>query len=196
MILATQGFVRVGVLVFLTVVVQVSAMERVSVFGAQPDLLPLVVAAVAIYAGSVPGAACGFAAGLTLDMMIGDHLGPSSLVLTAIGYGVGRYREVRDPAHGLMPIPLGAAATGAYAIGSAAVGFMLSIEASVSGGLFTDAILLLLLNTIIAIPVFALVRRVLRPALSIDPLERRRRRRGPSATGPIGLRGLGQARGR
>ncbi|MBA3301531.1 MAG: rod shape-determining protein MreD [Thermoleophilaceae bacterium] len=194
MILSPQGFIRVGLLVFLTVVFQVSAMERIHVFGGQPDLLPLLVAAVAIYAGSVPGAVCGFLAGLTLDMMIGDSLGAASLVLTAIGYGVGRYREVRDPAHSLMPIPLGAAATLAYALGSAAVGFMLSIDASVSFDVLRDMLVLLILNTVIALPVFGLVRRVLRPTLAVDPIERRRRRRGPSQTGPIGLRGLGIGR--
>ncbi|MBA2504883.1 MAG: rod shape-determining protein MreD [Thermoleophilaceae bacterium] len=194
MILSTQGFIRVGLLVFFTVVLQVSAMERITIFGGQPDLLPLVVAAVAIYAGSIPGAACGFVAGFTLDMMISDHLGASSLVLTAIGYGIGRYREVRDPAHGLMPIPLGAAATASYAIGTAAVGFMLSIDTSATFGVISDMIVLLLLNTIIALPVFAVVRRVLGPTLAIDPLERRRRRQGPSSTGPIGLRGLGIGR--
>ena len=41
-------------------------------------------------------------------------MGASSLVLTAVGYGVGRFREVRDPSHGLMPIAVGALATGAW----------------------------------------------------------------------------------
>ena len=35
-------------------------------------------------------------------------MGLSSLVLTAVGYGVGRFRELRDPSHGLLPIPVGA----------------------------------------------------------------------------------------
>ena len=34
-------------------------------------------------------------------------MGVSSLVLTAVGYGVGRFREVRDPSHGLLPLAVG-----------------------------------------------------------------------------------------
>ena len=48
----------------------------------------------------------------------------------------------------------------------------------------------ILLNAVLAMPVFAVCRRILRPVLVIDPLERRRRRRAPMETGPIGLRGL------
>ena len=36
-------------------------------------------------------------------------MGVSSLVLTAVGYGVGRFREIRDPSHGLLPMAVGAA---------------------------------------------------------------------------------------
>jgi predicted MFS family arabinose efflux permease len=45
---------------------------------------------------------------------------------------------------------------------------------------------------LLALPVFALVRRVLRPVLAVDPVQRMRRRAGaqPSPAGPLGLRGL------
>ena len=45
--------------------------------------------------------------GFLLDLAAGQTMGASSLVLTAVGYGVGRYRELRDPAHGLLPIAVG-----------------------------------------------------------------------------------------
>jgi len=38
--------------------------------------------------------------------------------------------------------------------------------------------------------VFGLVRRVIRPVLAVDPLERRRRRQRPRESGPLGLRGM------
>ena len=47
-------------------------------------------------------------------------MGVSSLVLTAVGYGVGRFREVRDPSHGLLPLAVGAAATGGFMVAFAA----------------------------------------------------------------------------
>ena len=114
----------------------------------------------------------------------------SSLVLTAVGYGVGRYRDLRDPAHGLMPIPVAAAASAGYLAATAAVSFMLEIQSPVSVLVLREAIITVLLNVALALPVFALVRRVLRPVLAVDPLQRMRRRSAPTRSGPLGLRGL------
>ena len=170
---------------------QLSGFGPMRFFGGTPDLVPLVVAAVAIYAGSVPGAAMGFATGFLLDLAVGGTMGVSSLVLTAVGYGVGRYREVRDPAHGLMPIPVGAVATAGLgrwrsppcrSCSTWAPRSARSCSATCSSPI--------LLNALLAMPVFAVCRRMLRPVLVVDPLERRRRRRAPRETGPIGLRGL------
>ena len=188
---ATPGaFLRTGLLALVAVILQLSALGPDRLFGGQPDLIPLVVAAVAIYAGSVAGSAMGFATGFLLDLLVGGTMGVSSLVLTGVGYAAGRYREVRDPAHGLMPIPVGAAATLGWLAASAAVSFMLDVGASVSPLVFWDMLLTTALNVILALPVFALCRRVLRPALLVDPLDLRRRRRPPRETGPLGLRGL------
>jgi rod shape-determining protein MreD len=188
--LTPGAFLRTGVLVLLAVIVQISGVQGASVLGGTIDVIPLVVAAVAIYAGSVPGAVTGFAAGLLLDLAIGQTLGMSSLVLTAVGYAVGRYRDLRDPAHGLLPIPVAAAASAGYLAATAAVSFMLEIEASVSILVLREAIITVLLNVALALPLFAFVRRVLRPALAVDPLQRMRRRAEPRGSGPIGLRGL------
>ena len=190
MIPTPGAFLRVTLIVFVAVILQLSGLGPHRIFGAQPDLVPLVVAAVAIYAGSVAGSATGFGAGFLLDLAVGGTMGVSSLVLTAVGYGVGRYREVRDPAHGLLPIPVGALATLGWVTAFAAVSFMLDVGASVSPLVFRDMLMTTALNAVIALPVFALCRRVLRPALLVDPLDVRRRRRPPRETGPLGLRGL------
>jgi rod shape-determining protein MreD len=189
-ILSVGAFVRVGLLLLLAVVLQVSAVSQIGLFGGQADLVPLVVAAVAYYAGSVSGSATGFAAGVLLDLAVGSTLGASSLVLTAVGYGVGRFREVRDPSHGLLPIPVGAAATAGWVTAYAAVSFMLDVGADVSPLVFRDMLVTILLNALLALPVFAGCRKLLRPSLAVDPLELRRRRRPPRESGPLGLRGL------
>jgi rod shape-determining protein MreD len=190
MILGPGAFLRVGVLVLGAVILQLSGVAGERFLGAMIDLTPLVVAGVAIYAGSVPGAATGFAAGLLLDLAAGQTLGASSLVLTAVGYAVGRYRELRDPAHGLLPIPVGAAATAGWVAAFAAVSFMLDIGAEVSPVIFRDMLTTIAINSLVALPVFALCKRVLRPSLAVDPFELRRRRQPPRETGPLGLRGL------
>jgi rod shape-determining protein MreD len=181
----------VGALLLGAVVVQLSGLGQLRLLGGHFDLVPLVVAAVALYAGSTPGAATGFAAGVLLDSLAGQTLGASSLVLCAVGYGVGRFREVRDPSHGLLAIPVGAAAVGAWVLAFGAVSFMLDVgAASVSGFVFRDMVVTVLLDTLIALPVFGLCRRVIGPSLAVDPLEQRRRRRRPRETGPLGLRGM------
>lgn len=188
---STPGaFARVGAIVVGAVILQLSGFGDMRFFGGLPDLVPLAVAGVAIYAGCVAGTATGFAAGFALDLALGATMGASSLVLSAVGYAVGRYREVRDPAHGLMPIPVGAAATLGFLVAFAAVSFMLDVGASVSPLVFRDMLVTTALNALIAIPVFALCRRILRPALTVDPFERRRRRKAPIDSGPLGLRGL------
>ena len=183
-------FIRTGLLVLLAVVLELSGFSQMRILGGYIDLTPLVVGAVAIYAGSVPGSIVGFCTGLLTDLALGQNLGATSLVLTALGYGVGRYRDLRDPAHGLLPIPVAAAATVGYLVAVAAVSFMLDIGASVSPIVAREALITLLLNVAVALPFFALVRRVLRPVLAVDPLARMRRRADPIESGPLGLRGL------
>jgi rod shape-determining protein MreD len=183
-------FIRGGLLLLLAVVLQVSTFSQLDALGGNADITVLVVAAVALYAGSIPGAVAGFCAGLLLDASLGAELGATSLVLTVVGYFVGRYMEIRDPAHGLIPLPVALASTAAYVVAIAAVQFMLDIGATVSVLAIREIVATILLNVIIALPLFAAVRRVLAPVLLYDPLERRRRRRAPQAAGPIGLRGL------
>jgi rod shape-determining protein MreD len=188
--LVPGAFVRTGLLVLLTVVLQLSGFTQMRMLGGYIDLIPLVVGAVAIYAGSVSGSIVGFCTGLLVDLALGQNLGATSLVLTALGYGVGRYRDLRDPAHGLLPIPVAAASTFGYVLAVAAVSFMLDIGATVSTLVLREALITVLLNVAIALPFFALVRRVLRPVLAVDPAARMRRRADPIESGPLGLRGL------
>ncbi|MDQ4130706.1 MAG: hypothetical protein M3133_06940, partial [Actinomycetota bacterium] len=118
-----------------------------------------------------------FSAGLALDLALGRELGLTSLVLTAVGYAVGRYRDMRDPGHALVPIPVGAAATAGYAVGLALVTLLLEVEASVSVLIIREIVVTVLLSALVAPLVFLLVRRVLRPVLLSDPFPRRPRRR-------------------
>jgi rod shape-determining protein MreD len=190
MILSPGAFLRVGGLLLLAVILQVSTLNQLPIFDGYADIVVLVVAAVAYYGGSVAGSATGFSAGLLLDLLTGTTMGASSLVLTAVGYGVGRFREVRDPSHGLLPVAVGTLATAAWVVAFAAVALMLDIGARVSPLVLRDMMMTILLNALLALPVFTGCRKLLRPALAVDPLELRRRRRPPREAGPIGLRGL------
>jgi rod shape-determining protein MreD len=179
---------RIGVLLLGVVVLQVSVLSQVRLLGAGADLMPLVVAAVGFYAGSIPGTATGFVAGLVLDLAVGGNVGASSLVLSGVGHLAGRFREATDPSHELAPIATGAVATAGYLAGMALVSLMLGFAADLSPLVLRDLLATVLVNSLLALPVFALVRWVLGRDL-VPPAQSRRRRE--IRQGPIGLRGLG-----
>jgi rod shape-determining protein MreD len=166
---------RLIVLGFATVVIQQAAVSQISIFGVSADLAPLVVMSVGLLAGSMAGAITGFGTGLFVDLVLVQTLGVTSLLYIAIGYWSGRLREVRDPAHGLVPLAMGAAATAFAGIGMALIQFLLGVNAPVSVLLLQQIFITVLVNTLIALPVYALVRRVIRPTLPDDPRRRRRR---------------------
>ncbi len=167
--------IRLAILAFATVVLQQAAVSQVSIFGVSADISPLVVMSVGLLAGSLAGAVMGFTTGLLVDLVLVQTLGVTSLLYIVIGYWCGRLRELRDPSHGLVPLAMGAAATAVAGIGLAIIQFLLGVDAPVSFLLVQQIFMTILVNTLIALPVYALVRRVIRPALPEDPRRRRRR---------------------
>jgi rod shape-determining protein MreD len=163
------------------VVVQTAAVSQVQVAGGNADLTPLVVMAVALLCGSLTGACFGFVAGLLIDVALLQTLGVSSLVLLAVGYGTGRIREARDPEGFFVPFFAGAAATLAFTVGFSLTQFLLGVEAPLGGALLRQILATVILNTLVALPLYALVRAWLTPSLPRDP----RRRRRPASTTPI-----------
>jgi rod shape-determining protein MreD len=166
---------RLAILAFATVVLQQAAVAQVSIFGVSADITPLVVMSVGLLAGSLAGAIMGFFTGLLVDLILVQTLGVTSLLYIVIGYWCGRLRELRDPSHGLVPLAMGAAATAVAGIGLAIIQFLLGVDAPVSFLLAQQIFMTILVNTLIALPVYALVRRIIRPALPDDPRRRRRR---------------------
>jgi rod shape-determining protein MreD len=172
---APQLVLRLVVMGVLVVVVQIAAVSQVVLFGTNADLTPLVVAAVGLLCGSIPGAIFGFAVGLFVDTALVQTMGLSSLVYVVAGYWAGRLRELRDPQAAIVPMIVGAAATAVATIGFGLMNFLLGIDAPVSFLLLRQILATILLNALIALPVFALVRRWLSPVLPEDPRRRRRR---------------------
>jgi rod shape-determining protein MreD len=177
-----QLLARLGAMALATVVVQVTAVSQILLFGVNADLLPLVVAATALLVGSIPGACFGFAAGLLVDFALVEKLGLSSLIYVLVGYAAGRLKELRDPQGALTPVGVGAVATGGALAGVSLMQFLLGVDAPVSFMLVKEIVATALLNALIALPVFAFVRRWLLPAL---PDERQRRRRRAYSTGGL-----------
>jgi rod shape-determining protein MreD len=166
---------RLVVLSFATVIIQQAAISQISVFGVSADVTPLVVMSVGLLTGSMLGAVTGFGIGMFVDLVLVQTLGVTSLLYIAIGYWSGRLRELRDPAHGLVPLALGAAVTAFAGFGMAVIQFLLGVDAPVSLLLLQQIVLTILVNTLISLPVYMLVRRIIQPVLPEDPRRRRRR---------------------
>jgi rod shape-determining protein MreD len=185
MTVTPASVIRLSLLGLLGGLIQLSVVSQVTVFGVPADLSPLLVASAGFIAGSMTGAVFGFCLGLFIDVSLYQTLGVSSLVFTAVGYGAGRVRELRDPAHGLAPVAVGAAATAVAAIGFTLLQFLLGVQAPVSLLLLREILMTVVLNTLLARPVSAVMRRALLPFRPEDPRRRRRRAYTTGGLSPI-----------
>ena len=120
--------VRLTVLVIAVVVLQIAVVAQIAVFDASADLLPLVALSIGLLAGPVAGATVGFLLGLVADMALLQTLGVSSLLLIGVGYLAGRFREMRDATHKLVPPIGGFLATLGFDAGFALVQFLLGVD--------------------------------------------------------------------
>ncbi len=166
---------RVAALAVVVVFLQTGVVSELPILGVAIDLTPLVVAFVGLQSGAVAGAVTGFAVGLLVDLTLVQTLGLTSLIFTVIGYGAGRLRELRDPQAALTPLLVGAAAAAASAVGYSVMEFMLGVDAPVSFELLRQIVVGVVLDTLVALPVWIVVRRWLQPTLPDDPRRRRRR---------------------
>ena len=159
-----NGFdiVKVAALLFVAAILQVSIFSQVHVLGGVPDLLLVTLVAVALLRGAVVGACGGFFAGLLVDTATLGKLGLTSLVLTIAGYWIGRYGETtgRDRAH--APCLSVAVVTVLYSFGLLLVHFVIG-ERAPAGPVAKGLLPAIVLNLILTAPVYALVRRLLRP---------------------------------
>jgi rod shape-determining protein MreD len=166
---------RVTLVAVVAVVLQVTVVSQVSLFGVTADITSLTVMSVGLLAGSMSGALTGFGIGLFVDLVMFQTVGVTSLLFITIGYWSGRLRELRDPSHGLIPLGLGALATAFAGFGMALIEFLLGVDAPVSWLLVQQIVLQVLVNCLIALPVYEILRRFLYRALPRDPRGRRRR---------------------
>jgi len=159
-----SGFdgVKAAILLFVAAIVQVSIFSQVHMLGGVPDVLLVMLVAVSLLRGSILGAGGGFFAGLLVDTATLGQLGLTSLVLTIAGYWIGRYGETtgRDRAH--APFLSVAVVTVLYSFGLLLVHFVLG-ERAPAGSVVRGLVPAIVLNLILTAPVYALVRRVLRP---------------------------------
>jgi rod shape-determining protein MreD len=72
--------VKIALCVFVLAVLEVAATPQITPFGGGPDLIVILVVALALWRGIEAAAIAGFAGGLLLDAVTFEHLGMASLV--------------------------------------------------------------------------------------------------------------------
>jgi len=151
---------RAFAVVFVAALLQVVIVSSLVIAGGAPDLLLVVVVALGLLRGSVPGAAFGFVGGLVVDVVTLGTLGVTSLILTLAGFWAGRYAETTGRDRRLAPL----IAVGTITVLAGAFGYLLHylLDAEVVAGtvLVTALVPAFFLNLVLALPVFALVRRL------------------------------------
>jgi rod shape-determining protein MreD len=154
---------KAALLLFFAVVVQATIVGSIEVLRGTPDLVLVLLLVIALFRGSVFGAVAGFWAGFLLDTVYLGTLGVTSLLLTLAGYWIGRYGETtgRDRAH--APFLSVAVVTVLFAAGELALHFLLGEPVEARAALLDSMPATLLLNLLLTVPVYALVRRLLVP---------------------------------
>ena len=154
--------VKAALLLFLAVLAQVSTFSAYAPLGGSADLVLVVLLSIALFRGSVFGAAAGFGAGLLLDMANLGTLGFTSLLLTLAGFWIGRYGETtaRDRFH--APFTSVGVVTILFALGALGLHFVLGDPAP-ADEVVSAIPATVLLNLVLTVPVYALVRRLFPP---------------------------------
>jgi len=154
---------KAWLLLFVAVLAQVSVLSGYTLIGGAPDLVLVTLLSLALLRGSIFGAVAGFGAGLLLDIAYLDTLGFTSLLLTLAGFWIGRYGETtaRDRFH--APLLSVGVVTVLYVLGAIVLRFVLG-DPVPAGEVLAGLPGVVLLNLVLTLPVYALVRRLFPPA--------------------------------
>jgi len=147
-------------LLFAAALLQVVIVSSLVVGGGAADLLLVVVVALGLARGSIAGAVLGFTGGLVVDLVALDTLGITSLVLTLAGFWAGRYRETTGRDRSLAPLIAVGAITVLAGVFGYGLHYLLGTDVVARHALVTALVPALVLNLVLAMPVYALVRRI------------------------------------
>ena len=172
MILTPKITARLVIVGLLGVLLQLTFFSQVELFHVSPDILPALTVCLGLLGGSLTGAVIGF----LLDCLLIQPLGGASLVLIAVGYGAGVFRE-RFEIHSRFVAPLLCAVLTLVAeLGFGAVEAMFGINTSVSVLVVRDMLVKSVFAFFLGWAIYAGLRRLVRPALVDEATVRRTRR--------------------
>ncbi len=150
------------VAVLAAAVLQAGLAPHLAIRGVVPNVMLLVVVTIALVTGPGRGAAVGFAAGLTFDLLGTVAVGPMALVLTVVGYLAGLLHEAMFAEGWLLPLTVVAVSSLAsevlYGLVLDLIGFGVAFWAT----LVTKMLPAAMYNTVLALLVYPWLARLLR----------------------------------
>jgi rod shape-determining protein MreD len=159
-----QEVLRLLVVLAAAVLLQTAVSPNLRLLGANPDFALIAVVCVALVEGAETGAVFGFLTGMLTAIALMEPFGLSAFVFVLIGYFAGRYAETADVPAGLAPIVTVFGATLVANVLFAVAQFLLAREVPL--GYFFGRVLFpsLIFNTLLAGPLYLLLRMWLRGA--------------------------------
>jgi rod shape-determining protein MreD len=160
---------KISAIVFVAAILQASMFGAIDIGGGRPDLLLVAVVAIALVRGTAVGAVAGFVGGLLFDLATFGTLGVTSLLLTLTGYWIGRYGETTGRGRTHAPLLSVLVMTIGYAVAAYILHTILGDTVSARVALLDALFAAVIGNLLLAVPVYALVGRIMRAP---DRLER------------------------
>ena len=153
---------RLVVALLVAGLLQTAIAPNIRILGANPDFALVVVVCVALLRGAEIGAVFGFLAGSLIATALMEPIGLGAFISVIVGYFVGRYAETADLSAGLAPLVSAFAATFIASVLYAVAQGLL--DRQVPFGFFAVHVLVpsLILNTLLAGPIYVVVRFWLR----------------------------------
>ena len=156
----TLDVVKAAVLLLVAAIVQLTILNPIEIFDGPVDLLLCTIVAIALLRGAAFGALAGFWAGLIVDTASLGTIGLTSLLLVLVGYSAGWFGEatsVRSSQLARVVIAT-VAGTVVFFVGAALVTVLLDDPIALGSSLVRTLLPTLLLNLLIAYPVFLVIR--------------------------------------
>jgi rod shape-determining protein MreD len=154
--------IKIALLVFGALILQITLIARVSVFGSKADLPLALIVAVALLKGPFHGETVGFFSGLLGDLVSGGPLGIQALSRTVIGYGSGFVRGRLYSDNVITQAVSGFIATLAGKLITAVHLSLLSNEAQFLRIPFLGVILAACINSVFVVIIFGILRRIIK----------------------------------
>ncbi len=155
---------RLAVVLLVATLLQTALAPHLRLLGAYPDFALIVVVCVALVKGSEAGAVFGFLTGIISAIALMEPFGLSAFVFVLVGFLAGRYAETADLPAGVAPLLSVFVATLVASVLSAMAQFLLAREVPLDFFLWRVLLPSLVLNTLLAAPIYLLVRVWLRGA--------------------------------